>query len=160
MILFTAYYWRSSSRKLFRFHICKPDEVLPEEGGIYIFVRCRLLFFRKPLYVGKAASLKSRLGSHERWEEGRKRGANERHILCVKSEEDRRRIEEDLIRHLKPKLNNMLVPHDGDHAPSNKKLKRGWISASDYWSLNDPATRRRRRQRKTDEYWSKGSKAA
>ncbi len=166
MLLFNSYYWRGGSNRLYHLHIYKPNDELPEEGGIYVFVRRRLFFFLKPLYVGKAASLRDRLNGHERWEEGRKRGANERHILVIKTEKKRRCVEEDLIRYLKPRLNDMLVPRDGNDAPNTPHLQEGWMSARDYWSLNDkpadrPARKRLDRNRTTARnYWGRGNKAA
>jgi hypothetical protein len=87
---------------------------LPPEGvgGIYVFVRRRWGFLMEPLYVGKAHDLRSRLLGHEKW--GRAYwyyGATERYVLGpIRDEMDRRRIEEDLIRGLKPRMNDMEIP--------------------------------------------------
>jgi hypothetical protein len=66
----------------------------------------------EPLYVGKAHDLRSRLLGHEKW--GRAYwyyGATERYVLGpIRDEMDRRRIEEDLIRGLKPRMNDMEIP--------------------------------------------------
>ncbi len=81
-------------------------------GGIYIFVRRRWAFFLEPLYVGKAADLRSRLLGHEKWARAYwYYGATERYVLGpIRDEVDRRRIEEDLIRGLKPRMNDMEIP--------------------------------------------------
>ncbi|MGE0186361.1 MAG: hypothetical protein AB7Q23_11270 [Hyphomonadaceae bacterium] len=81
-------------------------------GGIYVFVRRRWAFFLEPLYVGKAHDLRSRLMGHEKW--GRAYwyyGATERYVLGpIRDEVDRRRVEEDLIKGLKPRMNDMEIP--------------------------------------------------
>ena len=127
MILFRRRNWHGESGRNYRFKITLTDRGLPDGGGVYIFVRRRFVFFLKPLYVGKAANFKSRLIGHERWHEAwHKRGATERHICRIKSREDQARMEEDLIRGLKPSMNNVHVPRDENDAPNDKKLRRRW----------------------------------
>ncbi len=101
---------------------------LPDEGGIYIFVKRRFAFFLKALYVGKAANLRSRLVGHEKW--GRAFwdfGATERHVLRISSESERRIVEEDLIRGLRPRLNDVQVPRGAGDAPNASRLRRKWV---------------------------------
>ena len=93
------------------------------------------LLFLKPVYIGKASNLQSRLIGHERWDEARKKGARERHFLCVRSEDKRQRIEEDLIRKHKPKLNSIHMPKDHCDAPNHRDLKRRWMCADEYYGL-------------------------
>lgn len=127
MILFGRRNWHGETGRNYRFKITLTDRGLPEGGGVYIFVRRRFVFRLKALYVGKAANFQNRLIGHERWHEAwHKRGATERHILRVKSGEDQARIEEDLIRSLKPPMNNVHVPRDRKDAPNDKKLAKGW----------------------------------
>ena len=91
------------------------------------FVQRRFVFFLFPLYIGKAANFKSRLIGHERWWEAWwKRGATERHVLVLKKESDRARVEEDLIRRYQPRMNNILVPRGSNDAPNNKRLRFWW----------------------------------
>ena len=140
MIPFGWHVWRGETNRRYRFKITLTKRSLPDEGGIYVFVRRRFFFFLKPLYIGKAASLSDRLGDHERWAEAWwRRGATERHVMCVEKEADRQMIEEDLVRHYSPKMNDMLVPRDADDAPNNERLKKGWMSPSDYYGLNKRA---------------------
>ena len=83
--------------------------------------------YYEPLYIGKAANFRSRLFGHERWWEAWwKRGATERHVMIVKKASDRERVEEDLIRHYQPRMNDMLVPRNGNDAPNNARLRRWW----------------------------------
>ena len=127
MVLFWRHNWHGESGKNYRFRVTLTDKGLPDGGGIYVFARRRFVFFVTPLYVGKAANFKNRLIGHERWHEAwHKRGATERHICSLKSREDQARMEEDLIRGLKPRMNNVHVPRDENDAPNDKKLRKRW----------------------------------
>jgi len=127
MLLFGWHAWHGETGKSHRFNVTLTDKGLPDGGGVYIFVRRRFVFWLKPLYVGKAANFKNRLIGHERWKEAWwKRGATERHILCLDSRKAQARVEEDLIRGLKPPMNNIHVPRDRKDAPNDKRLKRLW----------------------------------
>lgn len=137
MIPYGWHVWRGETSRRYRFKITKTIEALPDAGGIYVMVRRTAFFFLKPVYIGKASNLQSRLDGHERWEEARKKGASERHYLCIRSEDKRQKIEEDLIRKYRPKLNNMLKPRDSEDAPNHEDLRSGWMSAKEYYGLND-----------------------
>lgn len=114
MFLFGSHFWRGESGKCYKFRTVLTKKGLPEEGvgGIYVFVRRRWVFFLEPLYVGKAADLRSRLLGHEKW--GRAYwyyGATERHVHGpILEEADRRAVEEDLIHRLKPRMNDVEIP--------------------------------------------------
>lgn len=114
MFLFGAHSWRGESGRRYRFKCVLTKKGLPEEGvgGIYVFVRRRWAFYLEPLYVGKAHDLRNRLMGHEKWPRAYWfYGATERYILGpIRDEVDRRRIEEDLIRGLKPRMNDMEIP--------------------------------------------------
>ncbi|MEL6474920.1 MAG: GIY-YIG nuclease family protein [Pseudomonadota bacterium] len=127
IIPFGLHRWRGESGRKYWFNITLTHKGLPDEPGIYVFVRRRFHFFLEPLYVGKAASLSGRVVGHERWAEAWwDRGATERHVCRIKHERDRRRIEEDLIRGLKPKMNSVLIPRGADDAPNNARLAKRW----------------------------------
>lgn len=127
MLIFGWHNWHGETGHSYRFNITLTDKGLPKGGGVYVFVRRRFVFWLEPLYVGKAANFQNRLIGHERWQEAWwKRGATERHILRIKSRARQARVEEDLIRGLKPKMNNIHVPRGRDDAPNDKKLKRKW----------------------------------
>ena len=143
MIPYGWHVWRGETAARYRFKITKTDKAIPDAGGIYVMVRRSWFFFLTPVYIGKASNLQSRLIGHERWVEARKLGANERHYLCIRSEQKRQQIEEDLIRHYTPPLNGMLVPRSSDDAPNNGNLRSGWMSPKHYWSLNDAPSKRR-----------------
>jgi hypothetical protein len=69
MLFFGPHSWRGESGRRYRFKCVLTKQGLPPEGvgGIYVFVRRRFAFFLEPLYVGKAADLRSRLLGHEKW---------------------------------------------------------------------------------------------
>ncbi|MGD9815437.1 MAG: GIY-YIG nuclease family protein [Hyphomonadaceae bacterium] len=114
MFFFGAHSWRGASGRRYRFKCVLTKQGMPPQGvgGIYVFVRRRWAFFLEPLYVGKAHDLRSRLMGHEKW--GRAYwyyGATERYVLGpIRDEVDRRRVEEDLIKGLKPRMNDMEIP--------------------------------------------------
>jgi len=114
MFFFGPHSWRGASGRRYRFKCVLTKQGLPPAGvgGIYVFVRRRWGFFLEALYVGKAHDIRSRLLGHEKW--GRAYwyyGATERYVLGpIRDEVDRRRIEEDLIRGLKPRMNDMEIP--------------------------------------------------
>ncbi|MEO0548491.1 MAG: GIY-YIG nuclease family protein [Pseudomonadota bacterium] len=160
MIPYGWHVWRGETSARYRFKITKKIEALPDAGGIYVMVKRTFFFFLSPVYIGKASNLQGRLDDHERWEEARKKGASERHFLCIRSESRRQKIEEDLIRRYKPKLNNMLVPRGSEDAPKHKKLARGWMSAKTYYSLNDRPSGSKRKRRDDRGEDSRRKKAA
>ena len=114
MFFFGAHSWRGESGRRYRFKCVLTKKGLPPAGvgGIYLFVRRRWAFFLEPLYVGKAHDLRARLMGHEKWARAYwYYGATERYVLGpIRDEVDRRRIEEDLIRGLKPRMNDMEIP--------------------------------------------------
>jgi hypothetical protein len=129
MLLFGSHTWRGESRTHYRFKVTLTAGGIPHNsGGIYVFVRRRLGFFLEPLYVGKAADLHGRLIGHEKWSKAYWwYGATERHVLRVATETERRRIEEDLIRGLKPRMNDVMIPNGARDAPSDAKLRWRWF---------------------------------
>ena len=127
MLIFGRQNWFGETGRRYSFRVVKKDSQIPGGGGVYIFVRRRFIFWAQPLYVGKAASFRSRLIGHERWTEAStKRGATERHIFPCDDRKKQARIEENIIRHLKPTMNNIHVPRGRRDAPNNSRLRRGW----------------------------------
>lgn len=85
-----------------------PDANWNEVSGIYIMAKRQLNGSWHPLYIGQAKSFKDRLSNHEQWPSARRLGAT--HILAavVGRQEDRDRIERDLIQSTQPQLNTQL----------------------------------------------------
>jgi hypothetical protein len=150
MNLFGHHVWQGETGRRHRFRVTRSLSELPADPGIYVMVRRTALFWVTPIYIGKAASLSDRLEDHEKWYKALyKFRAKERHVLRVATEDDRRRIEEDLIRHYRPVMNDMLVPRTATDAPNHDQLRRRWLkrskrlrgrwmSAAEYYRLNDP----------------------
>ncbi|MEZ5937455.1 MAG: GIY-YIG nuclease family protein [Hyphomonadaceae bacterium] len=128
MIFYGLHRWRGESGRRYMFRSVLTKHGIPDDsGGIYVFVRRRLAFFLEPLYVGKAANLRSRLLGHEKWGTAWwVLGATERHIMRVETEEERRKIEEDLIRGLRPRMNDIQIPRSENDAPNTPALRRKW----------------------------------
>jgi hypothetical protein len=112
--------WRGESGRRYKFKCVLTKKGLPPAGvgGIYVFVRRRWGFLMEPLYVGKAADIRGRLMGHEKWPRAFwYYGATERYVLYpIRDEIDRRRVEEDLIHALKPRMNDVEIPLAGHDA--------------------------------------------
>jgi hypothetical protein len=129
MMFFGKHSWRGESGKRYMFNCALTKHGIPDDsGGIYVFVKRHFGFFLQALYVGKAANLRGRLLGHEKW--GKAwwiLGATERHVMRIATEEERRMIEEDLIRGLKPPMNDVQMPRTEDDAPNTPQLRKSWI---------------------------------
>lgn len=133
MLLYGRHRWSGETRRRYVFDILFTDSRIPPQGGVYIFVRRRFIFFLIPLYVGKAANLKSRLSKHERWVDAFwKFGATEKHVRLIADEAERQLVEEDLIRRLKPRMNRQLTPRGREDGPNNARLLSRW-ERRNYW---------------------------
>jgi hypothetical protein len=127
-LFFGPHSWRGESGQRYHFKCVLTKNGLPPagQGGVYIFVRRRWGFFLEPLYVGKAHDLRSRLLGHEKW--GRAYwyyGATERYVMGpIRDEADRRRVEEDLIRSLKPRMNDVSIPQADGSSPRRSASAR------------------------------------
>ncbi len=128
LLFFGRHKWHGESGRDYMFRCALTKHGIPNDaGGIYVFVRRRLAFFLQVLYVGKAANLRGRLVGHEKWGEAWWiLGATERYVMRVGSEEERRMIEEDLIRALKPRMNDVMLPRCVDDEPNTLELRRMW----------------------------------
>jgi hypothetical protein len=127
MVLFGWHYWRGDSGRRYRFKITLTRHGIPDYGGVYVFVRRQFVFFLTPVYVGKATSFKERLFGHEKFARAVfDHGVTERHVMQVATEQDRAAIEEDLIRGLKPRMNDMMMPTGKNTAPVHKPVDLGW----------------------------------
>lgn len=128
MFFYGKHTWKGESGERYHFNCALTKNGIPNDsGGIYVFVRRRYGFFLQALYVGKAANLRGRLVGHEKW--GKAwwiLGATERHVMRIATETERRQIEEDMIRGLKPPMNDMQVPRCEDDAPTTAVLREKW----------------------------------
>ena len=127
MVLFGWHYWRGESGRRYLFKITLTRRGIPDNGGIYVFVRRFFVFFLTPVYVGKTTNFKERLFGHEKFARAVfDHGVTERHVMQVATEHDRASIEEDLIRGLKPQMNDVMMPRGKNTAPVHKPVDLGW----------------------------------
>jgi len=128
MMFFGRHGWSGESGRTYTFKCALTKHGIPNDsGGIYVFVRRRFGFFLQALYVGKAANLRGRLVGHEKWGAAWWiLGATERHVMRVATEDERRKIEEDLIRGLRPRMNDVQMPRCEDDAPNAPELRHWW----------------------------------
>jgi hypothetical protein len=150
MFLFDHKIWRGESGRIYRFKITLTRKGVPDYGGVYIFVRRRFVFFLKAIYVGKATNFRERLFGHEKFAKAVfDYGVTERHVYNIATEHDRAAVEEDLIRALKPPMNDMMMPV-GDRATEAVHNPVGfgwsvinWIKVRAQKSRPDPRRHRR-----------------
>ncbi len=127
MFLFDHKIWRGESGRLYRFKITLTRKGIPDYGGVYIFVRRRFVFFLTAVYVGKATNFRERLYGHEKFAKAVfSHGVTERHVYNIATEHDRSAVEEDLIRRLKPKMNDVMLPRSEKDAAIYKPRPFGW----------------------------------
>ena len=127
MFLFDHKIWRGDSGRLYRFKITLTRKGIPDYGGVYIFVRRRFVFFLKAIYVGKATNFRERLYGHEKFAKAvYNYGVTERHVYNIATDYDRAAVEEDLIRALKPKMNDVLLPRSQTDGAVYTPVPFGW----------------------------------
>ncbi len=135
MLLFGKHTWHGESGRAYVFHCALTKHGIPaDSGGIYMFIKRDFGVFLHVLYVGKAANLRSRLLGHEKW--GKAwwiLGATERYTMRIQPEDERVMIEEDLIRGLKPKMNDIQMPRSANDAPNTPKLRHMWQVRRAIW---------------------------
>lgn len=128
MFLFDHKIWRGDSGRLYRFKVTLTRRGIPDYGGVYIFVRRRFVFFLEAVYVGKATNFRERLFGHEKFAKAVfDYGVTERHVYPIATDFDRSAVEEDLIRALKPRMNDTMMPQ-GERARKavHKPVGFGW----------------------------------
>lgn len=146
MFLFDHKIWRGESGRLYRFKVTLTRKGIPDHGGIYIFVRRSFGFFLEAVYVGKATNFRSRLFGHEKFARAVfDFGATERHVLRIADEDDRAAVEEDLIRALKPPMNDVCIPRGADDARNVEPVQAGWSIINRLRVARQDAAPRRRR---------------
>ena len=94
--------------------IGSPFEVYPppsevdwsDEPGLYLFVQAGTRGgLDVVLYVGETDSLRTRLPTHERWQEARSLGATQVHVRVIQNDLERYFLEANLIEAFQPPLN-------------------------------------------------------
>lgn len=77
-------------------------------GGLYIVARLTRDQNWTPIYIGKTKSFWSRIPIHEKWPDFQHHGVSHFHIRSEPNEDERERIEYELIRIYQPPLNKHL----------------------------------------------------
>jgi hypothetical protein len=125
MFLFDGITRRGESGRRYKFKCVLTNKDLPPPGvgGVYLFVRRRWVLFLEVLYVGKAHELRSRLMGHEKWPRAFwYYGATERYVHGpILEENERRLVEADLIRGLKPRMNDQEIPNPLHNAAADRR---------------------------------------
>jgi hypothetical protein len=87
------------------FHVLLKESAWSDAGGIYIFTGSVDAIWQ-PYYIGKAESFKTRMPTHERWDEAVALGATHVHAMVVPLAADRDAKEKFLIGAFQPPLND------------------------------------------------------
>jgi hypothetical protein len=106
--------WQGASGRWYEFEIARAQRAWEPAGGIYMFVKPH----DQPsqdwggpiaLYAAKTDDFSKSLARHDMWAAAENLGAKEIHLLAVKDEAARVRVEKDLLEAQCPILNrNML----------------------------------------------------
>jgi hypothetical protein len=131
MFLFDHKIWRGESGRIYRFKVTLTRKGIPDYGGVYIFVRRQFVFFLTAVYVGKATNFRERLCGHEKFAKAVfDFGVTERHVYNIATEYDRAAVEEDLIRALKPRMNDVMIPRSAADGRVTRPVGWGWSIAN------------------------------
>ncbi len=105
-----TYNWQGASGRWYEFEIVRAARVWEPVGGVYMFVKPH----DQPthdwggpitLFAGKTEDLAKSLARHDMWAAAENLGAKEIHILVVKDDQTRERVEKDLLDAQRPILN-------------------------------------------------------
>ena len=97
--------WPYGQTDLFQMKIYTLAANWSDVSGIYIFARQSDEGWY-PIYVGQADSFKARLTkNHEHWDDAIRGGATHIHARSVSKQDERDRLEKELIHSLQPALN-------------------------------------------------------
>lgn len=109
-----TYNWQGASGRWYEFEIARAQRAWDVIGGLYMFVKPH----DQPthdwggpisLYIAKTDDFSKSLSRNEMWAAAENLGAKEIHLLVIKDEQTRARVEKDLLEAQSPILNrNML----------------------------------------------------
>lgn len=109
-----TYSWQGASGRWYEFEIARAQRAWEPTGGIYMFVKPQeqpSLDWGGPisLFVAKTEDFSRTLARHDMWQAAENLGAREIHLLVIKDDQTRARVEKDLLEAQVPILNrNML----------------------------------------------------
>lgn len=106
--------WQGASGRWYEFEIVRAQRTWEPVGGIYMFVKPHdqpAQDWGGPitLFLAGTNDFSKSLARHEMWAAAENLGAKEIHLLVVKDEKTRARVEQDILEAQRPLLNrNML----------------------------------------------------
>ncbi|MBC7769251.1 MAG: hypothetical protein H7124_10735 [Phycisphaerales bacterium] len=109
-----TYNWQGASGRWYEFEIARAQRAWEPIGGLYMFVKpteAPALDWGGPicLFVAHTDDFSTALARHEMWQAAENLGAREIHLLMIKDDQTRQRVEKDLLEAQAPILNrNML----------------------------------------------------
>ena len=92
----------------YEFVVCNQEGPWADLGGVYIFCGVSSDSHWVPIYVGETGNFRTRIPSHERWNQAKQLGATHVHAKTVVREAERKALEEFLILAFQPPLNVQL----------------------------------------------------
>lgn len=109
-----TYMWQGACGRWYEFEVVRAQRAWEPVGGVYMFVKPP----EQPshdwggpicLFIGRTDDFSNALTRHDMWRAADNLGAREIHILAIKDEQTRARVEKDILDAQAPILNrNML----------------------------------------------------
>ena len=100
--------WPLGNGTSFRFEIYNRNDGWHQIAGLYIFCYATSNGNWTALYIGQTNDFSTRLPNHERLPEAIRLGATHIHAVVVPSQKDRNDLEQKLIYHIQPRMNELL----------------------------------------------------
>jgi hypothetical protein len=109
-----TYNWQGASGRWYEFEIARAKRPWEPVGGIYMFVKPHdqpSLDWGGPisLYAAKTDDFSTSLARHDMWQAAENLGAKEIHLLIVKDDVTRARVEADILEAQTPILNRKML---------------------------------------------------
>jgi hypothetical protein len=108
-----TYNWQGASGRWYEFEIARAQRAWEPVGGIYMFVKPP----EQPgqdwggpiaLLAARTADFAQALARHDMWQAAENLGAREIHLLAIKDEQTRARVEKDILEAQMPILNRKM----------------------------------------------------
>jgi hypothetical protein len=109
-----TYNWQGASGRWYEFEIARSQRAWEPVGGVYMFV--------KPpehpsqdwggpicLFVARTHDFSQTLTRHDMWQAAENLGAREIHLLVIKDDQTRARVEKDILEAQAPILNRKML---------------------------------------------------
>lgn len=105
-----TYTWQGACGRWYEFDIARAQRVWEPVGGVYMFVKPPEQASKDwggpiCLYVARTDDFSTTLARHDMWRAAENLGAREIHLITIKDDQTRARVEADLIEAQAPILN-------------------------------------------------------